>query len=87
MYQGHILSIESEMAVRTKMADKNQIFSHNSESIQHFFNLFLYLFGVTKTQISKKSKMAAYTGFSISAAILDFLKNVFPQNLCLSNTK
>jgi hypothetical protein len=31
------LSNESKMTVRSKMADQNQIFSHNSESIQFFF--------------------------------------------------
>jgi hypothetical protein len=29
-------NIASKMAVRSKMADQNQIFLHNFESIQHF---------------------------------------------------
>jgi hypothetical protein len=39
MNQVLILSKESKMMVRTKMADQNLIFWHNFENIQHFFDL------------------------------------------------
>jgi hypothetical protein len=53
MNQEHILSNESKMAVRSKMAEQNQIFLHNSESI-----FFLHLFGVGKTQILWKKSFS-----------------------------
>jgi hypothetical protein len=44
MNQEHILSYESKMAVRSKMAVQNQFFWHNSESIQYFYNLLFAFF-------------------------------------------
>jgi hypothetical protein len=54
MNQGQILSNESKMAVRSQMADQNQIFWHDSESIQHFFNPILHSFGVSMKFCWKK---------------------------------
>jgi hypothetical protein len=46
MNQEHILSNESKMAVRSKMADQNQIFWRNSERIQKKSISFLHSLGL-----------------------------------------
>jgi hypothetical protein len=77
------------MVDRSKMADQNQIFKHNSENFQYFSNL-IFKFICVKMQIlwknnPQKYKMAAEIDFSTTVAILDFWKK--PQNLHLTNTK
>jgi hypothetical protein len=43
MNREHFLSNESKMMVRSKMADQNQVFCHNSECIQHFLIIFFFI--------------------------------------------
>jgi hypothetical protein len=87
MNQEHILSNESKVAVRSKMADQNQIFWRNIFTI-----FFLHSLGLSKMQIlwkksfSKNPRWRLQHFFSFQQPSWIFWKTFFPQNLRLTKT-
>jgi hypothetical protein len=77
MNREQILSNKSKMMDRSKMADENQIFKHNSNSFSIYF---LLSFDVSWTQILwkkklfKKFKLAAGIGKTYFSSHLEFLE-------------